>query len=391
MNLKNLFSCLFLICFCSVFANESNHAPKRKLRFFCLDFHGSVSADVKQIFEELGHEVVIWMVPTFGIGYSRWTLGYENDPVEYVDFFSWINGDKKIYEQFYERYKDFLNQFDGFIAAYNSSLALFYEKCNKPIIIINAVRYEIPFTNKPILWAELNAFLIDGVQRNKLFIVANNKGDKKYLKYYTDLDSKVIPSLCQYTKAHYSGSKEFFICQPSRDPQFAHYVQQTYPGLINNNLPRPYKWKDLYDYKGIIHFPYQISTMSIFEEYSASVPLFFPSKRFLKELRDRSPEILSEASYFHVFGAAPPTQTDDPNNMLNPDVVQFWIDNADFYDKQNMPYIQYFDSFEHLEHLLKTVDTQAISRKMERYNKKRKEKILKKWELIIEKITDGLH
>ncbi|MCJ7767674.1 hypothetical protein MUP79_04735, partial [Candidatus Bathyarchaeota archaeon] len=38
------------------------------------------------------------------------------------------------------------------------------------------------------------------------------------------------------------------------------------------------------DDKGIIHMPYECSTMSIFEQYSANVPLFFPSKSFLKEL-----------------------------------------------------------------------------------------------------------
>lgn len=374
-----------------LFSTELENTPKKKLRFFCLDFHGSVSADVKSILEELGHEVIIWVVPTEGIGNSRWTLGYENDPVEIINYFSWLNSDKNIYNQFYERYKEFLSQFDGYIAAYNASFALLYEKLDKPIIIINAVRYEIPFTDKPELWSWLNDFLIKGVNRNKLFIVANNKGDQNYLKYYTELDSELIPSLCKYTNAYYSGNKTCFICQPSvRNSQFSNYLQRKYSNLISNDLPRPYKWEDLYDYKGIIHFPYQISTMSIFEEYSANVPLFFPSKKFLLKLRKESHEILNEASYFHLFHRiSPPTIIGDPNNLSDVNVIKFWIDNADFYDKENMPYIQYFDSFKHLEHLLNTVDLHVVSQKMKRYNRKRKAMVLKKWDSLLQKVISA--
>ncbi len=382
------FMSLFFI-FSFLFASDLQKIPKKKLRFFCLDFHGSVSADVKSIFEELGHEVVIWIVPTSGVSNSRWTLGYEHDPVEIVDYFSWLySSDQKIYQQFYEKYKDFLDQFDGYIAAYNASFALFYEKTNKPIIIINAVRYEIPFTDKPELKSWLDNFLIEGVNRNKLFIVANNKGDQKYLEYYTGIKGEVIPSLCQYTNAHYSGKKKSFICQPSvRNSQFADYVQKKYIKMISNDLTRPYNWQDLYDYKGIIHFPYQISTMSIFEEYSANVPLFFPSKTFLAQLRKKSQEILNEVSYFHLFHfIPPPTTLGDPNNLSDPNVIKFWIDHADFYDKENMPYIQYFHSFEHLEQLLKTVDVEMISRKMKKYNQKRKALVLKKWKFLLKKV-----
>ena len=43
-------------------------------------------------------------------------------------------------------------------------------------------------------------------------------------------------------------------------------------------------WDEIYQRKGIVHFPYEMSTMSIFEQYSAGVPLLVPSQRLLNEL-----------------------------------------------------------------------------------------------------------
>ena len=52
----------------------------------------------------------------------------------------------------------------------------------------------------------------------------------------------------------------------------------------NNFINQNYKWEDLYKCKAMLHLPYEISTMSIFEQYSANIPLIFPSKVFLKKL-----------------------------------------------------------------------------------------------------------
>lgn len=387
------------VCFVSVFilflylsfVSATENIPQRKLRFFCLDIHGSVSADIKQIFEELGHEVVIWAAPTGGIGYSLFTHGQENDLIEVFNFDSWRNCDIQMYENFYARYKDFLNQFDGYIAAFNSSFALFYQNLNKPIIIINAVRYEFPFTGKPELWESLNNFLINGVNSRKIFIVANNRADQKYLKHYTGLNSEFIPSLCLYTKAKYSGKKDRFICQPTkRYPELNNLIAQKCPKYISNEISFPYQWQDLYDYKGIIHFPYQVSTMSLFEQYSANVPLFFPSKEFLIKLRQKNSALIGEAScaLFLPYPPLLPTPSSDLNNLSNPHVIRFWIDNADFYDKANMPYIQYFNSFTHLKLLLETVNVKYISQRMKAYNRKRKKIVFEKWKSLLQQVMD---
>ncbi len=381
--IMTVFFYLIFVLLCAIEAKE-----EKKMRFFALDFHGSVSRDIKYIIEELGHEVVIWMMP--GSPYSSIVFGKTPDSIEVFTFQDWISKPTlQMYDQFFEKYKDFLSEFDCFIAPLNAAMAPIYEKTGKPVIAMNASRYELPFTVHPQYWSWLNEFLIRKIQENKLFLIANNKGDQEYLRYYTGIHSEHIPSLCLYPGCCYSREKSTFICNPqNRYTSLSEHIQKQYPTLINPPLPSPYSWKDLYSYRGIIHFPYQISTMSLFEQYSANIPLFFPSKEFLVKLRENHPEILSECSYYHSLYNANEDQlpSDDLNCLSNPNVIQFWIDHADFYDKKNMPYIQYFHSFDHLKELLLIVDTKTISHQMKQHNIKRKELIFKKWEKLLKRV-----
>ena len=250
------------------------------LKFFNLDLHISVIADVKHIFENhFDHEVENWSIS----GHS-WVFGKEPAQVDIVNQDTWTSLNQEMCDQFYERYKDYLNQFDGFIVTHNAAFALLYEKFDKPIIFVNSTRYESPFTLNPVMWARLNRFLIDGVKRNKIFIVSNNKGDQGYLKYYTGLDSVHIPSLCLYTGAKYTGQRKGFIFHslPGSGQLERMKWECLEPDLIvNHQLPHGYRWQELYDFQGVIHMPYNVSTMSLFEQYSANVPLFFPHRNLL--------------------------------------------------------------------------------------------------------------
>ncbi|OGN63809.1 MAG: hypothetical protein A3E80_06830 [Chlamydiae bacterium RIFCSPHIGHO2_12_FULL_49_9] len=372
----------FLIFVCSLFGEE------KRLRFFNLDLHISVIADLKEIFEGFGHEVVSWSLSD-----HSWVFQRERDTVEIVNEKTWGQLCPEMCDQFYERYKDFLCEFDGFIVTHTPSFALLYEKFNKPIIIVNSTRYEQPFTNDPLKWAWLNEYLTEGAQRGKIFIVSNNKGDQLYLKSHTEIESELIPSLCLYTHASYTGKKEGFIIHPLHGKDFKSSLKkglgESWEMIRNKKLPKRYSWRDLYDFEGIIHFPYQVSTMSLFEQYSANVPLFFPSKKFLARLHRKHPDlILSQLSFFNVLRLPIPNETGNLNNTNDPNVVDLWIRCADYYDTENMPHIQYFDSFEHLKKLLLSVDCKKLSEKMKEHNRKRKEIALDKWRGILRKVQE---
>jgi len=376
-----ILSCFFLN---GIAAKEQQSS---KLRFFNLDLHISVIADVKNIFESLGHEVVNWSISD-----HTWVFGKKRDVVDVVNERTCSGLNKEMCDRFYERYKRFLDQFDGFIVTHTPSLALLYEKFNKPIIVVNSTRYEYPFTRNPELWQWLNEYLKDGVKNNRIFIVSNNKGDSNYLYYYTGIESEVIPSLCLYTNLKYRGIHNKFYCH---GPSDAGAFDQDWKKISKRmglfaSLPWGYTWQDLYDLKGVVHFPYQISTMSMFEQYSANVPLFVPSKEFLFQLHKLYPKnILAHLSREpdSLSKRLPP---EDLNNVLNDNVVKRWIEWADYYDTENMPYIQHFNSFEELKRLLREVDCIEISKKMQEHNKNRQAMVFEKWRGILKKIYEAL-
>ncbi len=119
--------------------------------------------------------------------------------------------------------------------------------------------------------------------------------------------------------------------------------------------------------------------MSIFEQYSCNIPLFFPSKNFLYQLIKEN-KIKLQSKYSKIY----PITFKNP--LQNNKDFSFWVERADFYDIENMKYITYFDSIEHLNYLLKNSNYTQISKNMEKHNKLRKTKCLEKWKQLIKKV-----
>jgi hypothetical protein len=84
----------------------------------------------------------------------------------------------------------------------------------------------------------------------------------------------------------------------------------------------------------------------------------------------------------------PPAEGDNPNNYKNINVLRKWIPYAEYYNQDSMPYITYFDSFNHFsEKILKNeIDFNDISTKMNVHNKIKKEKIYEAWKEIIKNL-----
>ena len=64
-----------------------------------------------------------------------------------------------------------------------------------------------------------------------------------------------------------------------------------------------------------------------------------------------------------------------------------WFDTCDFYDDENMPYLYYFDSLEHLNVLLNTLTNEDLletSNKMKLFNESRKNIVYNKWKSILD-------
>lgn len=306
------------------------------MKAFCMDVHISVIEDFKKNCPNV--HVVDWCLSP-----HAWVMKRRQDFPEHINPNTWSNLNSEMINEFHKSYDNFLRRFDFFIVGYASCFAMIYEKYRKPVLMLNTVRYDIPFC-----WSHDYAMLDKYKQclrrlqaNNRLYIVSNNKADQLYLERGCGLSSMFLPSLCLYTNIRYAPTRDTFLVYAGNVPD--------HPLIAQKSNTTPFKWSDLGSYRGIIHIPYEVSTMSMFEHFSAGLPLFFPSKTFWKSMAT----LQSMKSYWKD---APP-----------PELLEFrdpckWIDLSDVYEIFVSPNTHYFDSFEHLFQLLESfvyVDTRA--------------------------------
>lgn len=290
-------------------------------RYFCMDLHISVIADFKSL--GLDVEVVDWCMSGHAFVMNR-----PQDTPKHINAKTWQQLNPEMIAAFQKEYDTFLSGFDGFVVGYASSFAMVFEKYGKPIVLMNAVRFDMPFC-----WTGdmgMRAQYLECLQRlkreDRLIAVSNNKADREYMGR-AGVDSHYIPSLCLYTKMKYNPIRPTFLfytgsCQPDRRITQRH------------ELGGNFAWQTVAEFKGTIHIPYDISTMSLFEQFSAGCPMFFPSKKFLLE----KPENLITLSAY--WGDRPiPAEYGDMSKTAA------WIELADFYEAFQSPNTYYYDSF----------------------------------------------
>lgn len=349
------------------------------MKFFNIDQHVSVISDIAHIFRSMGHEVDDWTLSG-----HHWVMNKPKLRIPLSDGTALTCSgvcSQEVCDRFYEANKDTLAKYDAFIACYPVEFSMLYERWNKPIIVVNCVRYDHPNTFNPAIRDRLNDFLKRKHAEGKLHYVCNNKGDQFYTHFFTGIWGMHIPSLCEYTGAKYTGSKNKFVLhERSWDMGLPHDLFVSLSSLRNNGWK--YSWQDLYSHKGVIHVPYHNGSMSIFEHYTANVPMFMPSKKYATELfaQDR---IFSDLTFYKINKAQEPDDPNNPNSLRNPEIFRKWMDMCDIYDTENMKFIQYFDSPQHLVELLRTAKVHEISLNMAQHNVLRRESIYARWKEIL--------
>lgn len=200
-------------------------------------------------------------------------------------------------------------------------------------------------------------------------------------------------------------------------------------------------WACLYNHRAAGHFIYEMSTMAVFEQYSAGVPLVVPSQRFCAELI-RSDKMAIASRYWlpnsgyviPVLAAKQPKEwgyhdhaivdlarrfehavqatgiktfphTRDgffvENSLIfgakervYPDALkichdeetylEWWLSRADMYDQDWMPGVRFFDSWEELlEKLAERPDVERSRQHLASLDERR-ERILELWRQAIE-------
>lgn len=330
------------------------------MRFFCMDLHISVIADFKTACPDV--EVVDWCLS----GHA-WVMKRNQDFPDHINPNTWKQLNPDMIKKFQDKYDSFLSTFDGFIVGFCSAFAMIYEKYNKPILMLNAVRYDIPFCwTKDMRMLTKWKECLDRVNRRGLLtVVSNNKADQLYTRLGCGMESQVIPSLCLYTNTQYNPTKPTFLCYNG--------AFSSHPLLTpKKDLPHPHQWSDVTSFRGIVNMPYEVSLMSVFEHFTAGCPLFFPSKTYWKA----NPGIQSLSAY---WGDALPAEFAP---LATP---QDWIELADMYDVFRSPNTHYFDSEAHLFQLLETfeyVDDRA-------FRQAYIADVKRKWKRVLQRMVSG--
>jgi len=290
------------------------------LRGFNLDLHVAVISDVKDIFKKLyGNtvEITSWSIS----GHKQmFNLGPER--VDIVNEATWWNLNQELVDAWHVRYGWHMLTYDFFVVTHSPSFAMLYERYNKPIIVVNSCRYNLPYC-----WTRrsntLNDALLRMVERQQIMIISNNIPDAKYIHARTGIVTPVIPSLCDYIGYKHSPTR--FEAVLFGGPKFGR--RELFPaGNWLMTKPVNYSYQQIMQYKCIVHVPYDCSTMSIFEHYWNGAPLFFPTKRFYKQcVADGTME------FIHYYG-----------EQFTEKQMDEALEYADFYI---FPYINYYDSF----------------------------------------------
>jgi hypothetical protein len=324
------------------------------MKFFLADMHIATMQDTRAIFEELGHEV-----DTLCLSGHAHLIGEEKKQWD----FSFSLGEvltEPVKKQFFEKYSWMMGKYDGFIVNYPPAFAPLYEKFGKPIIMNIPIRYDYPWADDMKKMHQWNDWIKNMQSCNQLQIVCNNKFDQWWLEKNTGCYSEHIPSLCEYTKMQYSGERDEALLYSSRGIKL--------PGCVEKENLGIYKYDDLAKFKAIVHFPYQVSTMSIFEQYTANIPLYVPEESLLRQ--------------FTKEGRALRQLHWSPRTPINFRAVAKYSD----YYGANMQHVRKFPSLVRLSQMLANDDHKKISAEMKTHNTFRRKGIMSKWTNLLNQL-----
>ncbi|CAF0921036.1 unnamed protein product [Adineta ricciae] len=369
---------------------------RNAITFWSSDYHISPIQDLKTILIPLG-------VKFFdkSLSYSCSRTGTCYSPLRILTRKNAENPSKELAMQFYEFYKDQLemNLVDAFVCFHPVGMCELYMPFNRTIIIIASTRYEL-WRFDPSSWMKLNENLKQIAQYPKNIIAANNLYDVEYIRYFTGINATLLPSFCNYTNVDYNPSREEFLIAPIHVKDFEVLFKKLLRISLQSHsievvpireLYSNYEYSDLAKHPAIIYVPYQVSVMSLFEQYRMNIPLLFPSLDLLTQWHLEF-SVVNEKTWDQAWYGTIPNGSripgvlsgvPDPNNDRDRTSVRYWLNFSDFYQ---WPHITYYDSTDDLVQKLTTTDFPSISKKMKEHNKQLKENLLTKWKEILDNI-----
>jgi hypothetical protein len=397
--------------------------PPPLVRLFNLDLHASVIQDVIGVLRAVYGDRIA--VDSCSISGHAWLFGRATARPEHINAQTWRRISPAAVDAFNAQYKTLLEQYDGFIVTHTPVFCMIFERYGKPIILVNSCRYDQPFC-----WTAdaagrdwLNAGLRRMDARGQLIAVSNNRADQEYLRRGAGVESAHVPSLCAYAAGGTpdcgpaagapscgpaagapscgpaaGGTPDCGPAAgtPSCGQAIVYGDRHFFPDCadLGERPPPGYSWASLHSSRAIVHTPYEVSTMSIFEQYSAGCLLFMPTRELYRRCIDSGTMRLQSDYSAHgdavaaraaaaLPAAAPLAQPVE--GSTDPD---FWLDRADFYDGENMPSIRYYSSAADLvaqvAELASSPEPEAVRGERLELVRVRAERVLAQWRRLID-------
>lgn len=377
---------------------KSNRKP---LNLFGMDHHHAVQWDIKQILRPLGVKLdFVWLCD------GRPPIN-EAIPLEIPGFQSSLDIYRPSpHSPLAPETRDYIEEkhYDGVLTSHSLVTCFRLKELGLPMIHVNSTRFGNDWIQDPTK----HKVLVDAVQelftKGRLHVVHNNQGDSLYFSQYFPSVSPSqqiwIPSLCESLMRlrEKSPTKPKILIWDTRQvllqQEGSPFMKEMYAKLkqahgdkidsqailmaeSNSYLPEGY----LDSYSAVIHIPYNISTMSMFQQVRANIPIWVPSKSLLAKLLADSKEP-NEMSWT-VFAPGSESTASLLDHVRTPEVIEKWLDCADFYNSEVLPLVFQFNSIEELvEKVLSTNYDEAIQ-KSEASQQQVRENVTFAWEQVL--------
>jgi len=264
--------------------------PKKPLVIWSNDYHIAPINDLKHLLKPLG----VRFIDKSLSGHCHVTDTCEGKKsLKIINRDNAMNLDTSLISKFYEAYKNDteLQSVDAFVCFHPASMCELFMPFNKSLIVIASTRYELGRFGAD-RWRRWNSNLVQIAKTPTNVVGGNNRYDVEYIKYFTGIQPQLLPSFCGYLSNTYTPSRPGFLLAPVHHEGFERIIMSEYQRVCENisctaKLTRlreiypHYKYSDLTAHAGVVYVPYQVSVMSMFEQYRMNIPLFFPSLELL--------------------------------------------------------------------------------------------------------------
>jgi hypothetical protein len=268
------------------------------------------------------------------------------------------------------------DRYDMVITSHCSRYPLHFLSSGLPLIHVNSTRFGNGITTVPEEFEILCQKISSLVSSGQLRVIHNNSADKWYFEQYiSGSNSPVISSLCtsplrfqielesvRPVKPFLVWDTRFHILEKksSKTLRTIHSALKDYCVSTSELSDEKGAYLDddmLSGFQAIIHVPYNISTMSCFEQGSANIPIWVPTAELLEQIL-LDPEEYSELSWY-CFNPLNRNLSKWPDQVWNPDVVREFVSRSDFYTGV-FKNVLYFSSIQDLVERINIVNYDTI-------------------------------